>query len=163
MKKKIGEGDNVLLYLNPRRTYLVRVEKSKSLHTHKGFVQYDSLIGKEYGTKVTTNTGIEFVALRPALRDYIFKVQRKTQIMYPKDIALIVMFSGIGPGSRVVEARKKRKPSAIGPIWQAAPQLILPRSREKRTNREIIPSARAWYSGGHGLQPYGRGTRGVPG
>jgi tRNA (adenine57-N1/adenine58-N1)-methyltransferase len=104
LKKKIGEGDNVLLYLNPRRTYLVRVEKGKSLHTHKGFVQYDSLIGKEYGTKVTTNTGIEFVALRPALRDYIFKVQRKTQIMYPKDIALIVMFSGIGPGSRVVEA-----------------------------------------------------------
>jgi tRNA (adenine57-N1/adenine58-N1)-methyltransferase len=29
---------------------------------------------------------------------------RKTQITYPKDIALIIMFSGIGPGSRVVEA-----------------------------------------------------------
>src|SRR3972149_10473000 len=27
-----------------------------------------------------------------------------TQITYPKDAALIVMFSGIGPGSRVVES-----------------------------------------------------------
>lgn len=104
MKKNIGQGDNVLLYLNPRRTYLVRMEKGKSLHTHKGYIQHDSLIGKPYGTHVTTNTGTEFIALKPALRDYIFKTQRRTQILYPKDIALIVMFSGIGPGSKVVEA-----------------------------------------------------------
>jgi tRNA (adenine57-N1/adenine58-N1)-methyltransferase len=104
VKKNISQGDNVLLYLNPRRTYLVKVEKGKSLHTHKGYVLYDSLIGKPCGTHVTSNTGTEFIALRPALRDYIFKTQRMTQIMYPKDIALIVMFSGIGPGSKIVEA-----------------------------------------------------------
>jgi tRNA (adenine57-N1/adenine58-N1)-methyltransferase len=104
VKKKIAIGDKVLLYLNPRRTYLVTVEKGRSLHTHKGYVQHDALIGKQYGTHVTSNTGTEFIALRPALRDYIFKTQRKTQIMYPKDIALIVMFSGIGPGSKIVEA-----------------------------------------------------------
>lgn len=104
MKKNISQGDNVLLYLNPRRTYLVKMEKGKSLHTHKGYVQHDSVIGKPYGTRVTSNTGTEFIALRPALRDYIFKTQRMTQIMYPKDIALIVMFSGIGPGSKIVEA-----------------------------------------------------------
>jgi tRNA (adenine57-N1/adenine58-N1)-methyltransferase len=80
------------------------MEKGKSLHTHKGYIQHDSLIGKPYGTHVTTNTGTEFIALKPALRDYIFKTQRRTQILYPKDIALIVMFSGIGPGSKVVEA-----------------------------------------------------------
>jgi tRNA (adenine57-N1/adenine58-N1)-methyltransferase len=32
------------------------------------------------------------------------KSARQTQITYPKDVALIVMFSGIGPGSRVVES-----------------------------------------------------------
>ena len=104
MKKKIWDGDNVLLYLNQRRTYLVKAEKGKSLHTHKGFVPYDSLIGKEYGTRTASNLGVEFVVLRPSLKDLIFKAQRRTQIIYPKDIALIVMFSGIGPGSKVVEA-----------------------------------------------------------
>lgn len=104
MKKNISQGDNILLQLNPRRTYLVKIEKGKSLHTHKGYIQYDSLIGKPYGTRVTTNTGTEFITLRPALRDYIFKTQRKTQILYPKDIALIVMFSDTGPGSKIVEA-----------------------------------------------------------
>jgi tRNA (adenine57-N1/adenine58-N1)-methyltransferase len=106
LKKKaaISEGDNVLLYINKKRTYMVKVEKSKSFHTHKGFIQLDSLIGSEYGTRVKSNMGVEFVALKPILPDYIFKSQRSTQITYPKDVALIVMFSGIGPGSRVVEA-----------------------------------------------------------
>jgi len=104
LPQTIREGDHVLLYLSRRKTYLVKVEKGKSFHTHKGFIQLNELIGKEYGTRVLSNTGVEFVALRPTLRDYIFKSLRKTQIVYPKDIALIVMFSGIGPGSRVVEA-----------------------------------------------------------
>jgi len=100
----ITEGSNVLLYLNRKKTYLVKVEKEKNFHTHKGFIQFDQLIGKSYGTSILSNTGIEFVALKPLLSDFIFKSQRKTQITYPKDVALIVMFSGIGPGSRVVEA-----------------------------------------------------------
>jgi len=100
----IDEGDSVLLYLDPKRTYLVRVERGKNFHTHKGFIQLDGLIGKEYGTRIASSVGAEFVVLKPNVRDYVFKMLRKTQITYPKDIALIVMFSGIGPGSRVVEA-----------------------------------------------------------
>ena len=100
----INENDHILLHLNSKRTYLVRVEKGKSFHTHKGFIQLDDLIGKNYGTRIISNTNTEFIALKPQLRDYIFKSQRKTQITYPKDVALIVMFSGVGPGSQVVEA-----------------------------------------------------------
>jgi len=90
--------------LDRKRTYLVRVETEKSFHTHKGYIQLGDLIGKEYGTRITSSMGIEFVALKPTLRDYIFKTKRRTQISYPKDISLIIMFSGIGSGSRVVEA-----------------------------------------------------------
>jgi len=98
------EGDHILLYLSQRKTYLVKAEAGKSFHTHKGFVKFDDLIGKEYGTSVLSNLGYEFKALKPLLSDFIMKSLRKTQITYPKDIALIIMFSGIGPGSQVVEA-----------------------------------------------------------
>jgi tRNA (adenine57-N1/adenine58-N1)-methyltransferase len=104
LDQKIREEEDVLLYLDRKRTYLVKVEKGKSFHTHKGFIQLDKLIGKEYGTRVTSSMNIEFVALRPTLRDYVFKMRRKTQITYPKDIALILMFSDAGPGSQIVEA-----------------------------------------------------------
>lgn len=83
---------------------MVKVEKGRSFHTHKGYVLFDDVIGKHFGVQVTSNLGVNFVALKPALRDFIFKAQRRTQIMYPKDIALLVMFGGIGPGDRVVEA-----------------------------------------------------------
>jgi tRNA (adenine57-N1/adenine58-N1)-methyltransferase len=102
--QKIAEGDYILLYLSQRKTYMVKAETGKSFHTHKGFMKFDDLIGKEYGSVVLSSLGVEFIALKPLLRDYIMKSVRRTQITYPKDIALIVMFSGIGPGSRVVEA-----------------------------------------------------------
>ena len=104
MSQLIKEGDYVLLYLDRRRTYLVKIEMGKNFHTHKGFIKFDDLIGKDYGSSVLSSLGVEFIELKPLLRDFIMKSVRKTQITYPKDIALIVMFSGIGPGSRVVEA-----------------------------------------------------------
>lgn len=104
MSQTIGEGDSVLLYLDRRRTYLVKVETEKEFHTHKGVIQLDRLIGKEYGTRISSNLEVEFVALKPTIREYAFKMLRRTQITYPKDNALIIMYSGIGPGSRVVEA-----------------------------------------------------------
>ena len=102
--EKIDDGDYVLLCLDSRRTYLLKVEAGKTFHTHRGYVSLDELIGREFGVVFESSLGIEFSALKPTLEDYIMKSSRKTQITYPKDIALIVMFSGIGPGSRVMES-----------------------------------------------------------
>ena len=103
MEEKIQEGDNVLLYLDKKRSYLVKVERDRELHTHKGLINLTELIDKEFGTRIYSSKGVEFVAFRPTIRDYVFKISRRTQIIYPKDIALIIFFSGVGPGSRVVE------------------------------------------------------------
>jgi tRNA (adenine57-N1/adenine58-N1)-methyltransferase len=102
--EKIAEGDYVLIYLDSRRTYMIKIEAGKTFHTHRGYLKLDELIDKEFGEPITSSLGMTFTALRPALTDYIMKSSRNTQITYPKDAALIVMFSGIGPGSRVVES-----------------------------------------------------------
>lgn len=104
MTQTIQEGDDVLLYLSRKKTYLVKVERGKTFHTHKGYVQLEELIGKEYGNHLKSSMGTAFVALKPTIRDYIFKMFRRTQITYPKDISLVILFSGVGTGSRVVEA-----------------------------------------------------------
>jgi tRNA (adenine57-N1/adenine58-N1)-methyltransferase len=124
MTELISEGSDVLLYLDRKRTYLVRVEAEKSFHTHKGYIQLGDLIGKEYGTSIASSMEIEFVALNPNLCDYIFKTNRRTQISYPKDISLIIMYSGIGPGSRVVEAG-----TGTGALTSAIAHYIQPTGR----------------------------------
>jgi len=124
MTELIAEGNDVFLYLDRRRTYLVSVEAEKSFHTHKGYIKLGDLIGKEYGTRISSSMEVEFVALKPNLRDYIFKTNRRTQISYPKDISLIIMYSGIGPGSRVVEAG-----TGTGALTSAIAHYIKPTGR----------------------------------
>ncbi len=102
--ERISEGDYVLIYLDARRTYMIKMQAGQTFHTHKGYLKLDELIGKEYGEPIKSSMGINFTTLKPALTDYIMKSSRNTQITYPKDAALIVMFSGIGPGSRIVES-----------------------------------------------------------
>jgi tRNA (adenine57-N1/adenine58-N1)-methyltransferase catalytic subunit len=102
--RTIAEGDNILLYIDVRRTYMVKVQAGQTFHTHKGYIKFDELIGKPYGSTNKSSLGVNFTILKPQLTDYILKSQRNTQIIYAKDAALIVIFSGIGPGSRVVES-----------------------------------------------------------
>ena len=104
VNEKIQSGDYALIYLDARRTYMLKVEAGQTFHTHKGFIKFDELIGKEYGEPIKSSLGVMFTTLKPQLTDYIMKSSRNTQIVYPKDAAAIVMFSGIGPGSRVVES-----------------------------------------------------------
>ncbi len=101
---EICEGGDVLLYLDEKRTYLVRVEVGKQFHTHKGFVELGELIGKPFGSAVVSSLGVRFYALAPLVRDRILKTDRRTQVLYPKDIGYLILQIGIGMGSRVVEA-----------------------------------------------------------
>ncbi len=43
-------------------------------------------------------------ALRPTLAEYVLKMRRGAQVVYPKDSAAIVMLADVFPGAHVVEA-----------------------------------------------------------
>ena len=45
--QKIAEGDYVLIYLDARRTYMIKMQAGQTFHTHKGYLKLDDLIGKE--------------------------------------------------------------------------------------------------------------------
>ena len=102
--KTIAEGDDVLLYLDRERTYQIKVMTGEQFHTHKGFIPLGDLVGKSYGSTVVSSLGISFYALKPLIRDRVLKTDRRTQVLYPKDIGYILYQLGIGNGSTVVEA-----------------------------------------------------------
>ncbi len=99
----VKQGDLIFLYNDDKRNFLIKAEE-KTLHTDKGFLKVDSLIGRKFGEKVETNLGVPFYILRPYLYELIMKVRRKTQILYPKDIGMILTRGNIFPGARVIES-----------------------------------------------------------
>lgn len=100
----IGVGDDVILYLDGKRTYMVKAEADKKFHTHKGFIELGELIGKPYGSQVESSLREKFYVINPLIRDRVMKTDRRTQVLYPKDIGYLVLQLGVGSGSRVVEA-----------------------------------------------------------
>jgi len=97
-------GDNVLIYLTNKKKWLVRVSADERLHTHLGYIDLGSVIGKEYGSSIKTSLGERLWILKPNIIDLILKAERKTQIVYPKDLGMIAAITGISSGSIVVEA-----------------------------------------------------------
>jgi len=103
MASSIEDGSVILLHFDVRRQWLLRVEKKKQFHTHKGYVELSQLIGRPFGTEIKSSLGDSFWALRPTTNDLIMHSARKTQIMYPKDIGLIILKLGLTSGCRVIE------------------------------------------------------------
>jgi len=106
--RKIKENDLVFLVLDERRRWLVKVKKGDSFHTHRGIIEFDDIIEKPFGSCVFSkpyeSQGYKFFVFKPLPSDYILHMGRKTQIVYPEDAGLILIYSGIGPGSVVIEA-----------------------------------------------------------
>ncbi|MHA1456985.1 MAG: tRNA (adenine-N1)-methyltransferase [Promethearchaeota archaeon] len=108
LQELIQDDDLVFLILDERRRWLVQVEKGKEFHSHRGIIKFDDIIGKAFGTVVFSHPhdtqGYKFYVLKPLPSDYVIYMGRKTQIIYPEDAGLIIMYSGIRPGSKVIEA-----------------------------------------------------------
>jgi tRNA (adenine57-N1/adenine58-N1)-methyltransferase catalytic subunit len=100
----LREGDRVQLTDTKGRHHTLTLEAGKGYHTHRGIIDHDALIGRPEGSLVTTAAGVEYLALRPLLQDYVLSMPRGAQIVYPKDAGQIVALGDVFPGSRVVEA-----------------------------------------------------------
>jgi tRNA (adenine57-N1/adenine58-N1)-methyltransferase len=53
---------------------------------------------------VRNTAGVEYLALRPLLADYVLSMPRGAAVVYPKDAGQIVAMADVFPGARVVEA-----------------------------------------------------------
>jgi tRNA (adenine57-N1/adenine58-N1)-methyltransferase len=102
--ERVQEGDYVLLFLDERKNWLVKAVAGKEFHTHKGVIKLVDLIGRPYGESVKSSLNFNFWILKPTTYDYIMKIERPTQIIYPKDAGIILLKLGIEPGNIVIEA-----------------------------------------------------------
>lgn len=97
-------GDRVQLTGPKGHLNTITLETGGSFHTHRGILSHDLVIGQPDGSVVTSSNGIEYLALRPLLTDFVMSMPRGAAIIYPKDAAQIIGQADVFPGATVVEA-----------------------------------------------------------
>ncbi|WP_226347046.1 tRNA (adenine-N1)-methyltransferase [Agilicoccus flavus] len=104
MRGPFRVGDRVQLTDPKGRMHTIVLEAGKQFFTHRGSLRHDDLISAPDGSTVTNTTGVEYLALRPLLSDYVMSMPRGAAVVYPKDSAQIVAMADVFPGAVVVEA-----------------------------------------------------------
>lgn len=97
-------GEKVVLVDAKRRRYLVTLSVGGQFHSHAGVLAHDDLIGAEEGVVVRSTGGGRYTALRPTLAEFVLKMPRGAQVIYPKDLGPILLLADIFPGARVFES-----------------------------------------------------------
>lgn len=97
-------GDRVQLTDDKGRRSTVSLVDGGELHSHRGVLKHEDIVGKPEGSLVTNSHGTVYLAFRPLFTDFAMSMPRGAAIVYPKDAAQIVTFGDIFPGAIVVEA-----------------------------------------------------------
>jgi tRNA (adenine57-N1/adenine58-N1)-methyltransferase catalytic subunit len=102
--RPLREGEQVLLVDSKRRRYLVTLTAEGEFHSHAGVLPHSALIGQEEGVTVRSSGGLRMLAIRPTLSEFVLKMPRGAQVIYPKDLGPILMLADVFPGARVLES-----------------------------------------------------------
>ena len=130
-------GDLAFL-VGPRGNKLtVQLEPGGRIETMHGVIKHDDLIGREWGSLVTTHLGKSFTLLQPALDDMLRGISRTTQVMYPKDIGYVMLSMSIGAGSQVIEAGTGSGSLTVALAYAVGPQGRVYSYERRPENQEI--------------------------
>lgn len=104
MSRAFAAGDKALVLDRKGRRYLFTLKDGGQFHTHTGFVSHEAIIGQPEGVELRSTNGAWYQAVRPTLADFILKMPRGAQVIYPKDLGPILLLADIFPGAVVLEA-----------------------------------------------------------
>ena len=148
MRGPFQVGERVLLIDHRKRKYLITLASDGEFHSHRGIVRHSALIGEPEGSIVRSGQGTTFVAFRPTMSDFVLKMKRGAQVVYPKDIAAIIVYGDIFPGATVLEAG-----SGSGSLTLALARAVGPEGRvisyELREDHhaQAVDNVQRWYEG----------------
>jgi tRNA (adenine57-N1/adenine58-N1)-methyltransferase len=98
----IEPGDRVLL-VGEGREFWVKAGPGK-LGTDKGQIELESIVGKSGGDIITTHSGAQFTIRIPRPTDFFTYGKRSGAPMLPKDIGLVIAYTGMNHNDDVLDA-----------------------------------------------------------
>lgn len=94
---------SLVVYVNPKgRRYVKKLEED--WHSNDGCLRAEDVANANFGEFVFTSQNVPILVEEATLEDRLLGLKRKTQIIYPKDIAWICLRLGAGPGRVIAEA-----------------------------------------------------------
>ena len=97
-------GDRVHIVDSRDRHYLITLQHNGEFHTHAGLFTHADLVGQPEGTTIALQRGMTYTCLHPTLEDFVLKMPRGAQVIYPKDIGPILILADVFPGARILES-----------------------------------------------------------
>lgn len=101
--RRLQNGERIHLVDKKGRQYALTLKAGETFQHSGETIAHDDLIGKPDGSLVTLSRGKRMVALLPTLGEYVLKMPRGAQVIYPKDLAMITVCADVYPGARVFE------------------------------------------------------------
>jgi tRNA (adenine57-N1/adenine58-N1)-methyltransferase catalytic subunit len=98
------DGEQALLIDQRGKRHLIFLRKGETFHSDRGWIVHDAIIGQPDGSWHRSSKGTRYLALRPTLAEYVLEMPRGAQVIYPKDLAIVMFWADIFPGARVLEA-----------------------------------------------------------
>jgi len=102
--RRLAAGDSVIFIDRKRRRYLRTLRAGGKISLRDGTLEADTLIGSADGVRITNSKNETFLVLRPTYPDLVLLLPREAQVIYPKDIASILLWGDVFSGARVIEA-----------------------------------------------------------
>jgi len=86
------------------RSHLVAPTVDGTLHTRHGWISHTDIAAAGDGGVVHSSLGMAYLVTTPTMAEQIVRMPRGAAVIYPKDIAVMLMTADITNGNTVVEA-----------------------------------------------------------
>jgi tRNA (adenine57-N1/adenine58-N1)-methyltransferase len=98
----IPEGTRLLLVDQNGKKFVVKAAKHMIEVGGLGVVSGEALCNSSFGDSLVIG-GRQFIILKPSVKDLLGIIERRAQVIIPKDSFMIPFYLDIGHGSRVIE------------------------------------------------------------
>ncbi len=105
MSRPFAPGEQVLLIDVKKRRYLLTLTAGEGvpLPLRRGRPRRGDRLVRGHRRSARRH-GMMYTAIRPTLADFVLKMPRGAQVIYPKDLGPILLHADIFPGARVLES-----------------------------------------------------------
>lgn len=86
------------------KAHLIKIKAGGKFETHHGFIAFDAMIGRPWGSLLYSSLGHAYLVVQPSTADLIKHIKRSSQVIFPKDSAYILMRLNAKPGMRILES-----------------------------------------------------------